>query len=115
MTTQTLSESASALAAARPAEDATTELLRALQRAARGGLSFDLILSRRWHSNTFDGSRHQVRLRTDEDTAALLVATMDTRRFRMRGHILADIALVASEQDEDGTRLTLEALTVEDR
>ncbi len=101
--------------------DATTALLRAI---SANLLNFDAILfedirSRTWASVTFTGARHEICLRLDgpgaEAAADLFLATLDTAEFRLRGHILADIALVGREAGpEGGVRIRIEALTVED-
>jgi hypothetical protein len=102
-----------------PTNDATTALLRAICRNfARFEPVVEEIRSRSWTSATFVGARHELRLRLrGEGTAAAadwLSQSLDVRGFNLRGHILADISLVASEPAEDGVRLRLEALTVED-
>jgi hypothetical protein len=101
-----------------PPNDATTALLRAI---CRNFVQFDPIVeevrSRNWTSATFVGARHELRLLLrDQGTQAAadrLSESLDVREFTLRGHILADISLVASEAVEDGVRLRLEALTVE--
>jgi hypothetical protein len=103
--------------------DATTALLRAL-RARFGGagcserLIFEDIRSRAWASVTFTGARHELALLICGDDAERAAAgfseNLDLAEFRMRGHILADIALASREPCPDGVRLRLEALTVEE-
>ena len=102
-----------------PANDAATALLRAIcLRFVRFDPIVEEIRSRNWTSATFAGARHdlQLRLRGEDAKAAAerLSETLDAREFNLRGHILADISLVAKEPAEDGMRLRLEALTVED-
>lgn len=95
-----------------------------LKRAMRDAfLSFgataeaEVLASRPWASITFSGERHRLTLRIGGDGAAAAAdAFLDglaEREFELRGHILADIAVVADMREDDGTRLTLEALTVE--
>lgn len=101
-----------------PLNDATSALLRAL------GLDFvglELIVeevkSRSWASATFAGAHHEFGLRLLGDGALAaadrFAANLDVRHLKLRGHILADIALLASEPAEGGIRLRLKALTVE--
>ena len=100
--------------------DATTALLRALRDTLRTAnfLNFERVHSCEWASITFSGARHEVTLRLEgegADAAAnRFAAGLDATEFRLRGHILADIALVAREPAGEGWRLSLEALTVED-
>jgi hypothetical protein len=102
-----------------PVNDATTAFLRAI------GVNFvnlavviEEVRSRAWASATFGGARHELGLHISGEGAEAAVerfaATLDAREFELRGHILADIALVAKERVEGGVRLRLEALTVEE-
>ncbi len=99
--------------------DATTALLRAI---CLRFVPFDPVAeevrSRNWTSATFIGARHELRLRLRGEGATAAAerfsATLDPRGFNLRGHILADISLVAIEPVEDGMRLWVQALTVED-
>ena len=105
--------------------DATTALLRGL-RACFGEdetLHFEEIRSRTWASATFTGARHEITMRLAGPdapaSAARFVATLGEREFDLRGHVVADIALISSEPapGADGRadmRLRIEALTVED-
>jgi hypothetical protein len=102
-----------------PPNDATTALLRAIcLRFVPADPVVEEIRSRSWASATFVGARHDLRLRLRGDgaraAAELFSATLDARGFNLRGHILADISLVAIEPVKDGIRLRLQALTVED-
>ena len=99
--------------------DATTALLRVIARIVEMPVSFEEIRSRSWASVTFTGARHQIALLLEgegADTAAdAFLAKLDVAEFRLRGHILADIALIAREAAGDGSvRIRIEALTVED-
>ncbi len=100
-----------------PVCDPTTALLRAL-RQALDRVNFERVHSREWASITFSGARHEVTLRLEgegaEAAADGFAAGLDAAEFRLRGHILADIAVVAREAAGDGVRLMVEALTVED-
>ena len=102
-----------------PPNDATTALLRAI---CRNLVRFDPVVeevrSRSWTSATFVGARHELWLllrgQGTKAAADRLSESLDVREFNLRGHILADISVVASEPVEDGVRLRVEALTVED-
>ena len=100
--------------------DATTALLRAI-RARLGdfpGFCLEEISSRSWASVTFAGARHQLAFRLDGEgadvAASAFVDGLDSAEFALRGHILADIALVSEERTPDRATIRLEALTVED-
>ncbi len=77
-----------------------------------------------WTSATFAGHRHHIVLRLggtlDGQQAAIDLLTSDLADadWRVTGHLVADIALVAVETRVDGacpeTQLTIEALTVAD-
>lgn len=105
--------------------DATTALLRGLRTSFGDEVEvhFEEIRSRTWASATFTGARHEVTLRlTGEsapDSAARFTATLGEREFELRGHVVADIALISCEATRNSNgqtamRLKLEALTVED-
>ena len=100
-------------------QDATTSLLRAISNFVDFEVCFEEIRSRSWASVTFTGARHELALRLDgegaEQAADRLCDGLDAAELDLRGHILADIALVAREAaDQAGVRIRLEALTVED-
>lgn len=107
-----------------PLTDATTALLRALRRrfGEAAEAHFEEVVSREWASATFTGARHKLVIRIDgaeagTDSEAFL-SDLDVAEVTMRGHILADIALLWDERRElDGglvqVRIALEALTVE--
>lgn len=103
--------------------DATTALLRAmrasiLKLAPCGAVIFEEIRSRPWASVTFAGARHALVLLVSgpgaQAGADAFSAGLDTAEFKLRGHILADIALMSREPAGDGVRLRIEALTVEE-
>lgn len=100
--------------------DATTALIRALtvNFVNFRSLVFEEIRSRSWASVTFTGARHEISMRLDGDgaeaAADAFLSDLDIAEFRLRGHILADIALVTRNIVEDGVRIRIEALTVED-
>ncbi len=105
-------------------QDATTALLRALREriGADAEVVVERVTSKAWASATFSGARHTVDLRlagtAAEAATDALLANLDEAEFRLRGHILADIALVSQRRyGLDGAMvvaLSLEALTVED-
>lgn len=104
-------------------EDAATALLRALGASfARFDCAFRVheLSSQSWASVTFSGARHRVAFSLQgagaEAAAERFVARIDEAEFDLRGHILADIALVAKRRSPAGDRIdmNLEALTVED-
>lgn len=100
--------------------DATSALLRAIaaQFAARDGFGVERIRSRSWASATFVGARHALVLglsgATAEAAADAFVARLENIEFTLRGHIVADIALISDERRADGVRIAIEALTIED-
>lgn len=100
--------------------DATSALLRAIaaQFAARDGFAVESIKSRSWASATFVGARHELVFglcgASAEAAADAFVAGLDCMEFALRGHIVADIALVSDQRRADGARIAIEALTVED-
>lgn len=103
-----------------PAADSTTALIRAVRSAFANpcGFALEEIRSRRWASATFTGARHELAFRLEgegaESAAENFLSGLDTAEFELRGHILADIALVAAERRPGCTEIRLEALTVED-
>lgn len=106
--------------------DATGALLRAIHAAFAGfpGATIEEISSRAWASATFAGARHELALRLEgegaEQAADALTGRLAAAEFRLRGHLVADIALISEERGaaSDGgafVRMRIEALTVEDR
>jgi hypothetical protein len=105
----------------KPLNDATTAFLRAI-----GGnfdkfvLTVEEIRSRSWASATFAGARHEVSFRIEGEGAGVaadaFLATLTAAEFDLRGHILADIALVSEARSDEGNlvQISLEALTMED-
>ncbi|HYI64032.1 MAG TPA: hypothetical protein VEW71_04020 [Allosphingosinicella sp.] len=73
--------------------------------------------SRPWASITFAGARHRLRLSLRGPSAAAsadaFLAGLPEREFDLRGHFMADIALIEDVRGDGSVRLTLEALTVE--
>lgn len=104
--------------------DSTTALLQAIRAylvkvVHFAGFVLEEVRSRRWASVTFQGDRHELALRLEgdgaEDAAGRFLSGLDARNFPLRGHLVADIALVAEERRPGFARIRLEALTVEDR
>jgi hypothetical protein len=101
--------------------DATTALLRAIRVTF---VTFRTVIeevrSRSWASATFSGARHELTFRIEGAGAGAaadaFLAGLREAEFSLRGHILADIALVSDErrEAEDTVTISLEALTVED-
>jgi hypothetical protein len=102
--------------------DSATALIRAVRaRFALQGVDFAIeeLRSRSWASVTFAGARHELAFRVEgeraEDAAGCFLGGLDAAEFSLRGHMLADIALVSEERRPDRVRIALEALTVEER
>jgi hypothetical protein len=101
-----------------PAADELRRILSSSFASFGARADVEEIASCRWASITFSGERHLIRLRIDgaeaEAAADAFLDGLAEREFELRGHIVADVALVSDER-EDGpvVRLGLEALTVE--
>lgn len=101
--------------------DATTALLRTLNFVNFHGASIVRIRSRDWNSATFTGVRHEISYRLQGEGAEAAAETflkgLEEREFGMRGHVLADIALISETRSYEDSGLVilldLEALTVE--
>jgi hypothetical protein len=74
--------------------------------------------SKNWASITFTGARHEVTFLIGGETARVaadrFLDGLACADFSLRGHILADLALVDRQDREDGVLVSIEALTVED-
>ncbi|PTQ09914.1 hypothetical protein CLG96_12185 [Sphingomonas oleivorans] len=92
--------------------DAQSALLRAIAAEAGPGLLVREAHSTPWASATFTGARHRLSLLL-EHPATDLAARLEGMSA-LAGHLLADIA-VSAQEGPDGTRLAIEALTIEDR
>jgi hypothetical protein len=83
------------------------------------GFVLEEIRSRRWASVTFRGARHELAFRLEgegaEAAAGRFLSGLDPRAFALRGHLLADLSLVAQERRPGLARIRLEALTVEEK
>jgi hypothetical protein len=77
------------------------------------------IQSRRWASVTFQGARIGLAFRLEgegaEHAAGRFLSGLDARNFELRGHLLADVSLVAEERRPGFARIRLDALTVEEK
>lgn len=99
--------------------DAGVLLTRALlASAAAAGCPVVLVTSdwTRWASATFTGARHAIAVRAmaSPHLDAWLAALPDAE-FRLRGHLVADIAVAGLAREGVGVAMRLEALTLEDR
>lgn len=103
-----------------PLTDAATAFLRAVRVhfVHFAGFVLEEMSSRRWASVTFQGARHRLAFRLEgegaEAAAAQFLSGLRARDFPLRGHLLADVSLVAEERRPGCARIRLEALTVED-
>jgi hypothetical protein len=100
--------------------DAATAFLRAVRDRFDhvAGFVVEEVRSRGWASVTFRGARHDLVFRLEgagaEEAAARFLGGLEARDFRLRGHLLADLSLIAEERRPHFARIRLEALTVED-
>lgn len=97
--------------------DAAALLERALIRAAiEAGVAMSVAGAdwTRWASATFVGARHALRL-VAMPSAALdrWVAGLSEAEFRLRGHLVADLAIVGTQREAGLVTVCIEALTVE--
>jgi hypothetical protein len=103
-----------------PLTDAGSDLLRAVRVhfVHFAGFVLEELRSRRWASVTFRGARHELAFRLEgegaEELAGRFLSGLQARDFPLRGHLLADVSLVAEERQPGCARIRLEALTVED-
>jgi hypothetical protein len=102
------------------ATDAGTVFLRAVRVhfVHFAGFVLEEIRSRGWTSVTFRGARHELVFRLEgegaESAAARFLGGLRVCDFRLRGHLLADLSVVAEERRPGCARIRLEALTVEE-
>jgi hypothetical protein len=102
-----------------PLTDAATALLRAVRAHFDfAGFVLEEIRSRQWASVTFRGARHEFVFRLEgdgaEELAGRCLGTLHARDFPLRGHLLADLSVLADERRPGFARIRLEALTVEE-
>jgi hypothetical protein len=104
-----------------PLIDAASAFLQAIrvQLVHFAGFALEEIRTRRWASVTFQGARHELAFRLEgegaEAAAARFLSSLDARNFALRGHLVADVSLVAQERRPGFARIRLDALTVEER
>ena len=103
-------------------DDAATAFLRAIRASFAsfpGRFTLHELVSRGWASVTFTGARHRIAFSLDGDGAGeaadSFLGSLAEAEFDLRGHILADVSLAGEERAEGTVRISLEALTVEDR
>lgn len=84
----------------------------ALLRMAPGAL-IQSSRERPWASVTFSGARHWFALEVEADGAEGLTAMLPDAEFSLSRHLVADLAVMACEPQEDRALLHIEALTVE--
>lgn len=101
--------------------DAATAFLQAIRAKIGDATRFTLdeIHGRRWASVTFQGARIELAFSLEgpgaDESAGRLLGGLEARNFELRGHLLADLSLVAQERRPGFARIRLEALTVEER
>lgn len=98
--------------------DLNTQLERALTRSAADAgiaLAVTATIATPWASVTFTGARHRLTLRAVASASLdSWLADLPEAEFRLRGHLVADLAVTATMPAADLTEITLELLTVED-
>jgi hypothetical protein len=99
--------------------DAATLLTRALAaHAEAAGCPVEIVTAdwTRWSSATFTGARHMIRL-SGEPSPALIgwIVALPESEFALRGHLVADLSVIAARHEGDAIAIELEVLTVEDR
>jgi hypothetical protein len=98
--------------------DAATLLDRRLRIAAEAaGVTIRVVRSdwTRWASATFGGARHQLTIVGNGDRLGAWLATLPDADLPLRGHLVADLAVVARRRGDDGIEVDLEILSVEER
>ncbi|HEY0623060.1 hypothetical protein [Sphingomonas sp.] len=98
--------------------DLGTQLERALVRSAADAgiaLSVVAITATPWASVTFTGARHRiVAIATPCPLLDSWLVGLGETEFRLRGHLVADLAVTGSIHAEESAEVTIEVLTVED-
>jgi hypothetical protein len=98
--------------------DAGVQLERAVMRSAvEAGvlLSVTAASATPWASVTFTGARHRLNLVAARSSSLdNWLAGLAETEFRLRGHLVADLAIAAAIDAAESVEVTLEALTVED-
>lgn len=95
--------------------DAQALLLRALRSATEPMPGLRAAHSEAWASATFAGARHRFELEPAPPARADAFAErLAQAEYRLPGHLVADIAVLARRETAGGVALTIGALTVED-
>lgn len=101
---------------ARP--DPTSALIAAVRGRFSAGFHLEQVKTRAWASASFNGARHEMTFRVEgpgaEDEIEAFLDGLAPRSIRLDGHLLADIAVTASERRPGFARASLEVLTVDD-
>jgi hypothetical protein len=103
-----------------PLTDAATAFLRAVRERFIhfAGFAVEEMRSRRWASAAFRGARLELAFRVEgegaEEVAERFLSGLRARGFALRGHLLADVSVVAEERRPGCARIRLEAVTVEE-
>lgn len=99
--------------------DVGTLLARALTAsAAAGGCPVTVAAAdwSRWASATFTGARHSIELSAAPSPALIAwIAALPEAELVLRGHLVADLSVVAVRHADAGITIELEILTVEER
>lgn len=99
--------------------DAATLLGRALTRSAAAAECAVTLVSAdwsRWASATFTGARHSVSLSAPPSPALIAwIAALPEAELVLRGHLVADLSIVAARHAGADIMIELEILTVEER
>lgn len=97
--------------------DAGTLVRRAIERDARlaeCAVTLTLDESTRWASATFVGARHRLSLDGPDDAAfAHWLAGLPEADLPIRGHLVADLAIVSATRAAGRATARMEALTVQ--
>lgn len=90
-------------------------VLAASARAAGADLAVVRSDATRWASATFNGARHALELAgTASEATERWLADLPDAELAVKGHLVADLKIVAMTQAGHALSVTLEALTVED-
>lgn len=98
--------------------DVATLLERRLRISAEAaGVSIDIVASKwnGWASATFIGAQHQLTIESSDAGFAAWLATLPDADLTLRGHLVADLSVVAGAALPARQTTTIEALTVEER
>lgn len=98
--------------------DPLPRLLHQLMARAGGEARFAHVASRPWASALFQGRRHLVEMlltgAAAEARADGFAAGLEDAQWSLAGHFVADITIDAREATDQGVKLMLSALTIED-